>query len=566
MAVFHVKVASITKGQSDAGAAGMAQYLARENQNRSSQHAMYLARESYPAKDDLVLSRAINLPPWAESGAHFFAMAERYERKNGVVARTYEIMLPRELSRQGRIELAQDILDTFFRKHPYVMAIHCPRASDGAEQPHVHAMVCERVNDDIPRSPQHFFRRAVPQGQDPAKGGAQKERYWTHPAALRGLRWGVATLSNAALEREGHPVAVSHESLKARGIERNPEVELTNKERWMLSKGMTPPKHQKNLVNREVINAEWREWEEMQNLDEWQAYRQREGFGIGRDEAMTFVRDQFWGKDYAAFKAERQVAAEWKAWDKAFETSGNQAARTRGKRAKTQGPRERGSRKGQHERPPPIDPTARLSTPLIGNTTSKIYHAPGDPNYGDVVPKHQVQFWSHAEAQAAGYRQARNQHYGRGAEETMQRRARGRQAHAEEELGETVDLHQRLEKPLIGNVNSGIYHAPGDPHYGEVGPRNQVKFWSHAEAIAAGYRPARNQHYGRGAEDPMEASAWRESSAQSGTSQDRRRGSRSFWQPGQGQGEEWAGSRIDVVLRSGWDEEAQRETNAGWER
>jgi hypothetical protein len=69
---------------------------------------------------------------------------------------------------------------------------------------------------------------------------------------------------------------------------------------------------------------------------------------------------------------------------------------------------------------------ARLVLPLVGNRQSQIYHAPGDPNYGDVVPQHQVLFWSHAAAEDAGYREAVNQHYGRGEEALMEERARSR--------------------------------------------------------------------------------------------------------------------------------------------
>ena len=55
-----------------------------------------------------------------------------------------------------------------------------------------------------------------------------------------------------------------------------------------------------------------------------------------------------------------------------------------------------------------------------------------------------------------------------------------------------IDKHAQLERPLIGNVLSRIYHTPGQPNYGEVQPRNQVKFWTIAAAEAAGYRPAHN--------------------------------------------------------------------------
>ena len=56
----------------------------------------------------------------------------------------------------------------------------------------------------------------------------------------------------------------------------------------------------------------------------------------------------------------------------------------------------------------------------------------------------------------------------------------------------------RRTVPLVGNRASKIFHSPGDPHYGVVAPDRQVLFWSTAAATEAGYRAARNQHYGRG--------------------------------------------------------------------
>jgi len=237
MAIFHVKIAKMKRR---AGAAGFAHYLAREEQDRATQHARYLSRDSDPAKDDLVLYKEVNLPAWAQDGAHFFTMAEQYERHGGIVARTYEVALPRELSWQGRSDLAEDIGEAFFHNHPYVFAVHCPKARDGFDQPHVHFMICERLMDGIARSPKHFFSRAA---ADPAHGGAPKARLWNHLETFVHVREGIATLINTALEREGVPVAVSHERLKARGIERPPEVELTTAERWALATGHLSPKH-----------------------------------------------------------------------------------------------------------------------------------------------------------------------------------------------------------------------------------------------------------------------------------------------------------------------------------
>ena len=45
---------------------------------------------------------------------------------------------------------------------------------------------------------------------------------------------------------------------------------------------------------------------------------------------------------------------------------------------------------------------------IKGNKNSKIYHLPHCPNYDDIAPKNVVWFKTHEEAQAAGYRMARN--------------------------------------------------------------------------------------------------------------------------------------------------------------
>src|ERR1700704_481350 len=124
MAVFHVSVDRILKGQNAGGAAGFATYIAREQQDHAAQHARYLSRDGHPEKDDLVAAGHANLPVWAQGDAtHFFAMADRYEGHGRIVARTYEIALPRELSPSGRQDLVDDIRATFFNQHPHAWAI-----------------------------------------------------------------------------------------------------------------------------------------------------------------------------------------------------------------------------------------------------------------------------------------------------------------------------------------------------------------------------------------------------------------------------------------------------------
>jgi hypothetical protein len=45
---------------------------------------------------------------------------------------------------------------------------------------------------------------------------------------------------------------------------------------------------------------------------------------------------------------------------------------------------------------------------IRGNKRSMIYHWPGCPNYNDIAPANRVEFKTRAEAEAAGYRAARN--------------------------------------------------------------------------------------------------------------------------------------------------------------
>lgn len=51
---------------------------------------------------------------------------------------------------------------------------------------------------------------------------------------------------------------------------------------------------------------------------------------------------------------------------------------------------------------------------------------------------------------------------------------------------------QTAAAQIIGNRNSDIYHLPGCPSYGRVSAANQVMFSTEVEAVASGYRRAKN--------------------------------------------------------------------------
>jgi lauroyl/myristoyl acyltransferase len=59
-----------------------------------------------------------------------------------------------------RLELVEDFIQSEIgSKYPYQFAIHNPKAMDGNDQPHVHLMFNERLQDGIERDPEQYFKR-----------------------------------------------------------------------------------------------------------------------------------------------------------------------------------------------------------------------------------------------------------------------------------------------------------------------------------------------------------------------------------------------------------------------
>jgi hypothetical protein len=217
MPVYHVHADHLTKGHGSAAA--LSRYLAREGRDEASQFYRYIDREDGHGQDDLITAGHANLPAWAQaSAALFWEAADVLERKNGDVARTYEVALPRELSPQGREDLAADIREVLMgTQFAHAWAIHEPQARDGSGiMPHLHLMFSPRRQDD------EHARRMETWFKQGNHGGVRPDASWKTKGRLYDVRAAVALLSNAALAREGLSLAVDHRSLAARGLERDP--------------------------------------------------------------------------------------------------------------------------------------------------------------------------------------------------------------------------------------------------------------------------------------------------------------------------------------------------------
>ena len=117
-----------------------------------------------------------NMPSFAENRPDLFWEAtHNYERKNARTAASQVIALPKELTVQQRIELAEALIKKFTEEFnfPYTAAIHNHTGEiGGQDQPHLHIMYCERSVDEHNRTAEQFFSRY--NDKDPASGGAQK--------------------------------------------------------------------------------------------------------------------------------------------------------------------------------------------------------------------------------------------------------------------------------------------------------------------------------------------------------------------------------------------------------
>ena len=179
-------------------------------------HAEYIARVGKYAQrleqgEKLEMTESGNMPKWAqENPILFWQAADQYERKNG---------------------------------YAYTWAIHNKTALDGGEQPHVHLMFSERMNDGIERDPEQYFKRY--NAKYPERGGAKKHNVQgtatERKTALKEMRGRWEQMHNAHIDRHipgnnlrnasrNHRAKISMKSLAEQGIGRKADPHMTPSE------------------------------------------------------------------------------------------------------------------------------------------------------------------------------------------------------------------------------------------------------------------------------------------------------------------------------------------------
>jgi hypothetical protein len=204
-------------------------YILRDQEGPAAAHVQYMLRtsERTRGREDLIDAGHGNLPAWAEGRPMvFWEAAETWERANGRTATTWEVTLPRELTRDEQRAAIADMMQVHFGSiYPYTWALHESRALDGEVNPHFHVAFSSRMLDGIERTPAQFFSRY--NAAAPAQGGARKNSRLHARGALLHQRQSWADIANWYLEHGHHTERLDHRSLERQGITREPVARLS---------------------------------------------------------------------------------------------------------------------------------------------------------------------------------------------------------------------------------------------------------------------------------------------------------------------------------------------------
>ena len=199
----HVNVKTGSRGTGQAAAAKY-DYISRDGKYEAA------------CQDEVVHLESGSMPSFAASDARlYWAAADVHERSNGRLFRSLTAALPNSLDPADRLELARS-----FAAHvtggelPYTLAVHAGESKKAgvADNPHLHLVFSERVNDGVERAAEQWFRRAAPKKGDPASGGARKTERTKPRSWLEETRSAWAGEMNLAFERAGVDDRVTSES------------------------------------------------------------------------------------------------------------------------------------------------------------------------------------------------------------------------------------------------------------------------------------------------------------------------------------------------------------------
>ena len=206
MAIYHFSCTMITRSKGQPGVSASA-YRAAEKiaDARTGTTHNFIKNKSDLIHQNIHLPE--QAPAWLSHRAKLWNAAERVEkRKDAQLAREFVFALPLELSPDQNITLATEFVQGVFVSLGMIADLCIHSGHEGAEQPHAHVMLTTRLLT--------------------AEGFGLKELIWGHKRFLFAWRKDWADYCNGALEKHGHDVRIDHRSLKAQGMELEPQGKI----------------------------------------------------------------------------------------------------------------------------------------------------------------------------------------------------------------------------------------------------------------------------------------------------------------------------------------------------
>ena len=195
MAIYHFSVGTISRGAGQSAVSAAAYRSCSELTSEADGRTV-----DYTHKGGLVYSEIMtpdNAPDWMKDRAKLWNGVEaRENRKDARTARTVDLSLPAELSKDEQIELAREFVKHEFVSRGMVADLNIHDKGDG--NPHVHVMLTTREIE--------------------GEGLGKKNRDWDKKELLKEWRGAWADFANRALERAGHPERITADSYEKQGL------------------------------------------------------------------------------------------------------------------------------------------------------------------------------------------------------------------------------------------------------------------------------------------------------------------------------------------------------------
>lgn len=183
-------------------------------------HVNYITRNKALGRLD-----GARMPVERDGARDFFRQAEDTSRSNGRVADKLMLALPKELSPEQRADLVRGYAEDVTGGRAPWLAAHHDKGKD-ATNPHCHVV----FRDRDPETGKRVFGTTE-------RGSTQRlrEKWQDH--------------ANRALERAGRPERIDARTLKAQGIEREPQIHEGPRNRAAAEKGRRPVSRPRNFRN-----------------------------------------------------------------------------------------------------------------------------------------------------------------------------------------------------------------------------------------------------------------------------------------------------------------------------